>query len=103
MAAVVEQLADKVIVTDDNPRTENAQVIVADILQGFERVDDVQVIADRASAIEWVVRSAAEGDVVLVAGKGHEEMQIIAGEQRPFSDVREVERSLALRQHGGAS
>jgi UDP-N-acetylmuramoyl-L-alanyl-D-glutamate--2,6-diaminopimelate ligase len=103
MAAVAEQLADKVIVTDDNPRSENAQVIVADILQGFKRVDDVQVIADRASAIESVVLSAAEGDVVLVAGKGHEEVQIVADEQLPFSDAHEVERALALRKRGGAS
>jgi len=101
MAAVAEQLADKVIVTDDNPRTENAQVIVADILQGFSRVDDVLVIADRASAIEKAILCAAENDVVLIAGKGHEEVQIVGDARLPFSDVHEVERVLALRKSGG--
>jgi UDP-N-acetylmuramoyl-L-alanyl-D-glutamate--2,6-diaminopimelate ligase len=101
MATAAEQLADKVIVTDDNPRTENAQVIVADILQGFKRVDDVLVIADRAKAIEAAIFSAAEDDVVLIAGKGHEEVQIIGDERLPFSDTHEVERVLALRKSGG--
>ena len=101
MAAAAEQLADKVIVTDDNPRTENAQVIVADILQGFTRVDDVLVIADRASAIEKAILSAAEDDVVLIAGKGHEEVQIVGDERLPFSDAHEVERVLALRKSTG--
>jgi len=101
MAAAAEQLADKVIVTDDNPRTENAQVIVADILQGFTRMDDVLVIADRASAIEKAILSAAENDVVLVAGKGHEEVQIVGDEHLPFSDAYEVERALALRVSDG--
>jgi len=101
MAAAVEQLADKIIVTDDNPRTENAQVIVADILQGFTRVDDVLVIADRASAIEKAILCAAEDDVVLIAGKGHEEVQIIGDERLPFSDADEVERVLALRKSAG--
>lgn len=97
MATAAEQLADKVIVTDDNPRTENAQVIVADILQGFARVDDVLVIANRAKAIEDAIVSAAEDDVVLIAGKGHEEVQIIGDERLPFSDTEEVERVLAMR------
>jgi UDP-N-acetylmuramoyl-L-alanyl-D-glutamate--2,6-diaminopimelate ligase len=100
MAAAAEQLADKVIVTTDNPRTENAQVIVADILQGFERMDDVLVIADRAQAIQEAVLSAAEDDVVLIAGKGHEEVQIIGNERLPFSDTEEVERVLMLRASG---
>ncbi|NOX92676.1 MAG: UDP-N-acetylmuramoyl-L-alanyl-D-glutamate--2,6-diaminopimelate ligase [Gammaproteobacteria bacterium] len=101
MAAAAEQLADKVIVTDDNPRTENAQVIVADILQGFSRVDDVLVIADRASAIEKAILSAAEDDVVLIAGKGHEDVQIVGDERLPFNDAHEVERVLALRKSAG--
>ena len=97
MAAAAEQLADKVVVTNDNPRTENAQVIIADILQGFARMDDVLVIADRAKAIEEAVFSAAEDDVVLIAGKGHEAVQIVGDQRLPFSDTEEVERVLALR------
>jgi UDP-N-acetylmuramoyl-L-alanyl-D-glutamate--2,6-diaminopimelate ligase len=101
MAAAAEKLADKVIVTDDNPRTENAQVIVSDILRGFARMDDVLVIGDRAKAIEEAIFSAADDDVVLIAGKGHEEVQIVGEERLPFSDASEVERVLAMRSSGG--
>jgi UDP-N-acetylmuramoyl-L-alanyl-D-glutamate--2,6-diaminopimelate ligase len=95
MAAVAERLADHVMVTDDNPRTENAEVIVADILNGFSNVDMVTVIADRAQAISKAVSSAAPGDVVLVAGKGHEEFQLVGEDCLPFSDALEVDRALA--------
>jgi UDP-N-acetylmuramoyl-L-alanyl-D-glutamate--2,6-diaminopimelate ligase len=103
MAAVAERLADEVIVSDDNPRNENAQVIIADILQGFHSVDDVQVIADRDKAIETAVLAAGKNDVVLVAGKGHEEVQIIGDQRLPFSDAYEVEKALALRKSRGGS
>ncbi|HFE31723.1 MAG TPA: UDP-N-acetylmuramoyl-L-alanyl-D-glutamate--2,6-diaminopimelate ligase, partial [Gammaproteobacteria bacterium] len=101
MAAAAELLADNVIVTDDNPRTEDAQVIIADILQGFQRVDDVLVIADRAEAIEEAILGAAPDDVVLIAGKGHEDVQIVGEERLPFSDAMEVEQALTQRQGGG--
>ena len=97
MAAVAERLADQVVVCDDNPRTENSQVIIADILQGFNNVDDVLVIADRDKAIESVVLAAAKDDVVLVAGKGHEKVQIVGDQRLPFNDAEEVEKSLAQR------
>ena len=103
MAAIAERLADRVVVTDDNPRTENPQVIISDILRGFSQMDDVLVIADRDRAIEEVVLSAARNDVVLVAGKGHEEVQIIGEQRLPFSDAIEVEKVLALRKSQGAS
>jgi UDP-N-acetylmuramoyl-L-alanyl-D-glutamate--2,6-diaminopimelate ligase len=103
MAAVAERLADEVIVSDDNPRTENAQVIIADILQGFNNVDDVKVIPDRDKAIEAAVLAAGKNDVVLVAGKGHEEVQIIGDQRLPFSDACEVEKALALRKSRGGS
>jgi len=95
MAGVAERLADHVIVTDDNPRTENAEVIVADILNGFSNVDMVTVIADRAQAISKAVSSAVPGDIVLVAGKGHEEFQLVGEDYLPFSDALEVERALS--------
>lgn len=103
MAAVAERLADQVIVSDDNPRTENSQVIIADTLQGFAAVDDVWVIPERGKAIESVVLAAAKGDVVLVAGKGHEEVQIIGDQRLPFNDGKEVEKALALRKARGGS
>jgi UDP-N-acetylmuramoyl-L-alanyl-D-glutamate--2,6-diaminopimelate ligase len=97
MAAVAERLADRVMVTDDNPRSENSDVIIADILQGFADMDAVTVIADRAQAIAEVVAEAGVEDVVLVAGKGHENYQIVGDERRPFSDTEEVQSALAAR------
>ena len=95
MANIAERFADHVIVTDDNPRTENAEVIVADILTGFSDVDVVDVMPDRAQAISEAILSATPGDVVLVAGKGHEEYQLVGEDCLPFSDVQEVERALS--------
>jgi UDP-N-acetylmuramoyl-L-alanyl-D-glutamate--2,6-diaminopimelate ligase len=97
MAALAERLADHVIVSDDNPRSESSELIIADILQGFERVDEVSVIAARDKAIESVVLAAGNNDVVLIAGKGHEKTQIVTEQKRPFNDGDEVMRSLALR------
>ncbi len=97
MARVAEQLADRVIVTSDNSRSEAPDIIVADILNGLERMDDVAVIPDRAAAIDQAVSAASPGDVVLVAGKGHEQFQWVGDEKRPFNDVTEVQRALAER------
>ena len=87
--------ADRVIVTDDNPRTEDPQQIIADILLGVGSLDRLQVVPERAAAIERAIRLASAGDAVLIAGKGHETVQITGATRRPFSDV-EVAR-LALR------
>ena len=97
MAAVAERLADRVIISDDNPRNENSQVIIADILQGFKHANDVLVIPDRAKAIESLILEVEESDVVLIAGKGHEEVQIVGDQRLPFNDGKEVEKALALR------
>lgn len=86
MGAVAERLADLVIVTDDNPRGENGDVIVADILSGMKRLEGVSIERDRAAAIERALRDAGAGDVVLIAGKGHEDYQLLATERRAFSD-----------------
>ena len=72
--------------TDDNPRTEDGSVIVADILSGFADPARATVERDRAKAIAQTLTQAAPGDVVLVAGKGHEDYQIVGTERRPFSD-----------------
>jgi UDP-N-acetylmuramoyl-L-alanyl-D-glutamate--2,6-diaminopimelate ligase len=87
MAAIAEQLADGVVVTDDNPRGEDGDVIVAHILAGFAHPQSVRVQRDRAKAIAWALREACAGDVVLIAGKGHEPYQEIAGRKLPFDDV----------------
>lgn len=86
MGRIAERLADVVIVTDDNPRTEDGDAIVAGILAGFTEPQRVVIERDRALAIERAVASAHAGDVVLVAGKGHEDYQIVGIETRHFSD-----------------
>lgn len=97
MARAAEQAADAVIVTDDNPRSESPEVIVADIFSGFTHADAVVAISDRADAIAYAIDHAGAGDVVLVAGKGHEDYQL-KGEQRlPFSDAEQVRAALQER------
>jgi UDP-N-acetylmuramoyl-L-alanyl-D-glutamate--2,6-diaminopimelate ligase len=87
MAALAEQKADVVIVTDDNPRAENGDLIVADIRRGFTRPDAARVERDRALAITMAIRMASANDVVLIAGKGHEPYQEIDGVKHPFDDL----------------
>jgi UDP-N-acetylmuramoyl-L-alanyl-D-glutamate--2,6-diaminopimelate ligase len=91
MGALAEQYADHVIVTSDNPRTEPPEQILDDIRDGMTHPESAAWIVDRAAAIEAAAHRAAAGDVVLVAGKGHETYQVIGDEKRPFDD-REVVR-----------
>jgi UDP-N-acetylmuramyl-tripeptide synthetase len=86
MAAVAEKNADRVVVTSDNPRSEKPEAIISQILLGLSHRDSVEVQADRARAIAETVATAGSGDVILVAGKGHEDYQEIAGVKHPFSD-----------------
>ena len=93
MGRIAEELADKVIVTSDNPRSEDPQQIITDILAGFKSVNNVIVEPDRELAIKEAYKLANENDVVLVAGKGHEDYQILADETIHFDDrekVREI-------------
>lgn len=101
MAKVAEELADVVMVTDDNPRSENPDTITGQIVAGLARPDRVQVIHDRADAIHRAIRMAGEGDIVLIAGKGHETFQEAAGQRMPFSDVEQVRHALSL--NGGVA
>lgn len=94
MGRIAEQLADRVVVTDDNPRFEAGEAIIEDIVAGMRTRPTV--IRDRAEAIAYAVRSAAANDVVLIAGKGHEDYQEIAGERRPYSDRDTVRAVLGL-------
>ncbi len=93
MAAIAERLADRVVVTDDNPRREDGDAIVTGILSGFADSSRVVVQRDRARAIALAIAEAGADDVVLVAGKGHEPYQEIDGIRHPFDDT-EVARDL---------
>jgi UDP-N-acetylmuramoyl-L-alanyl-D-glutamate--2,6-diaminopimelate ligase len=97
MAAIAEALADRVIVTDDNPRGEDGDAIVAQIVAGFARRDAILVQRDRAEAIALALREAQAGDVVLIAGKGHEPYQEIAGIKHPFDDLAVARKALEAR------
>jgi UDP-N-acetylmuramoyl-L-alanyl-D-glutamate--2,6-diaminopimelate ligase len=97
MGAIAERLADEVVLTSDNPRHEAPSFILSQILAGVVGHDEVAVIEDRAAAIEHAVSRAAPADVVLVAGKGHEDYQEIGGMRRPFSDVEQARAALARR------
>ncbi|WP_339859670.1 UDP-N-acetylmuramoyl-L-alanyl-D-glutamate--2,6-diaminopimelate ligase [Pseudohongiella acticola] len=97
MAEVAEELADFVVLTDDNPRNENPDDIIRQILLGFDQRDSVHVERDRASAIAYAISSAAPGDIVLVAGKGHESYQDICGQRMAFSDIAQVRLALQKR------
>jgi UDP-N-acetylmuramoyl-L-alanyl-D-glutamate--2,6-diaminopimelate ligase len=93
----IAELAQHVVVTSDNPRTENPGAIIQDILKGMSSgmSDGPQVIEDRASAILFAIKHAGKNDVVLLAGKGHETYQDIAGKKWPFSDEEHALLALA--------
>jgi UDP-N-acetylmuramoyl-L-alanyl-D-glutamate--2,6-diaminopimelate ligase len=86
MARAAEATADIVVVTSDNPRTEDAQRIIGDVVAGFRRPGSVMVEPNRRAAIEHILSLAEPGDCVLIAGKGHEHYQIIGTERLPFDD-----------------
>ena len=97
MAQIAEAEADVVIVTDDNPRGEDGDAIVADILAGFAAPQAVSVERDRAAAIARAIGQAGANDIVLVAGKGHEPCQEVAGVKHPFDDTDVARRALEAR------
>jgi UDP-N-acetylmuramoyl-L-alanyl-D-glutamate--2,6-diaminopimelate ligase len=91
MGEIATQLADMVIVTDDNPRSENPAHIRADILKAAPNASE---IADRRAAIQTAVKSLEKGDVLVIAGKGHEQGQIFADRTEPFDDVKESTKAI---------
>jgi UDP-N-acetylmuramoyl-L-alanyl-D-glutamate--2,6-diaminopimelate ligase len=97
MGAIAERLADVVIVTDDNPRGEDGDAILAQILAGMRTPDHATVERDRARAIGLAIAQADTGDVVLIAGKGHETYQEYAGTKRPFDDLAVARATLEAR------
>jgi UDP-N-acetylmuramoyl-L-alanyl-D-glutamate--2,6-diaminopimelate ligase len=98
MGAIASRLADKVVVTSDNPRGEDAEAIIAQIIVGtLDSTASIERVAGRDTAIAGAIAEAAENDTVLIAGKGHEEYQEIAGVQHPFSDLDHARTALAAR------
>jgi UDP-N-acetylmuramoyl-L-alanyl-D-glutamate--2,6-diaminopimelate ligase len=90
MARIAEQYADRIVVTDDNPRHEPPARIVADIMQGFSDPTRIIIQHDRSQAIEYVIQCAVAGDCIVIAGKGAETWQQIGDEKIAFSDVEKV-------------
>jgi len=99
MGALAERLADRVILTDDNPRGEDGVCIIADILSGFRAPERALVERRRAAAIRAAVAGSGPGDLVAVCGKGHENYQLVGDLRLPFSDGEQLR--LALREAAG--
>ncbi len=97
MGEVASRLADHVVLTSDNPRSENPESILADIRSGIKSSAAPDTFIDRQSAIAFAIDSAEENDLVLIAGKGHEDYQIIGSEKRPFCDYLVAKDCLAHR------
>lgn len=98
MGEIAEALADKVIIADDNPRNEEGDEIVQHILSGMNRPENAMIQRDREKAIAYAVKNAEPGDVVLVAGKGHETYQDVGGSRLIFSDANQVRLALQARE-----
>lgn len=97
MALAAERAADRIVLTSDNPRDEDPQAIIDEVRAGFARPEAVIVETERAAAIARALSLAAAPDVVLIAGKGHEDEQEIAGVRHPFSDQQQARAALARR------
>ena len=103
MAAVAEREADVVVLTSDNPRSEDPQAILTQMVAGLRQPAQVAVLPERAQAIAHAVAQAMPQDVVLIAGKGHEDYQEIGGVRHPFSDVQHAAQALAARARGASA
>lgn len=97
MGAIAERLADRLYVTSDNPRSEEPKQIIADILAGLSRMQNVQVEEDREKSIEQAIQEAAVEDVIVIAGKGHETYQLIKDKVLDFDDRQKVRQGLTKR------
>lgn len=107
MARAAAEFGDLIVVTSDNPRSEDPRAIIDDILTGFDQNTRrrVSVEPDRRDAIQFAVAAAREGDVVLIAGKGHEDYQVVGSERLPFDDIavaRAAAAGAARAEQGGS-
>lgn len=102
MGKIAERLADQIILTDDNPRTEDGDLIIAEIQLGMTTDCAVQTVRCRRSAIQRAIVDASNADIVLVAGKGHEQHQIIGDKALPFDDIAVATEILNARVTGAA-
>lgn len=96
MGEIAAREADEIIVTDDNPRHEDPDAIIRDIRSGISQQQLVHIERNRAQAITQAITSAEAGDVVLIAGKGHEDYQLVGDERRHFSDIEQVQQVLGV-------
>lgn len=103
MGAIAQRLAQHVVVTSDNPRDESPAAIIAAVVAGMAAAPAPQVIEDRRAAIAWAIGQAQPNDVVLIAGKGHEDYQEVAGVRHPFDDAVEAHAALQARAGSGAA
>jgi UDP-N-acetylmuramoyl-L-alanyl-D-glutamate--2,6-diaminopimelate ligase len=101
MGSLAETLADRIVVTSDNPRTEEPEAIMNDIRRGMSHPNRATWIADREDAIRHAATHAAPGDVVLIAGKGHETYQVVGTRRRPFDDRKIARTYFGERERGG--
>ena len=97
MGEIAEAFADHIIIADDNPRNEEGDAIVQHILSGMKKPEEAIVERDREKAIAYAISNAQSGDVVLVAGKGHETYQDIGGNKLIFSDANQLRLALQAR------
>jgi UDP-N-acetylmuramoyl-L-alanyl-D-glutamate--2,6-diaminopimelate ligase len=100
MGEAAENSADRIVITSDNSRSEDPQQIIDGIVAGLRQPGRATIIEDRAAAIAWVIEQAVDNDVVLLAGKGHEEYQETSGVRTPFSDCALAAAALAAREAG---
>lgn len=97
MGKMADRGADRLVITNDNPRFEDPSKIIDAIFRGVTRADQATIIEDRAAAIAWAIAEAGADDVVLIAGKGHEDYQLVGTERRDFSDYAAAEGNLKKR------
>ena len=97
MGEIATRLGDKIIITSDNSRSEEPSAIIDDILAGIHKESNYTVIVDRREAIAYAVKNAADGEIILIAGKGHENYEIKKDGKHPFSEKDEVAKALAER------
>jgi UDP-N-acetylmuramoyl-L-alanyl-D-glutamate--2,6-diaminopimelate ligase len=97
MGEIATRLAERVIITSDNSRSEDPEAIINDIMAGVHSDKDITVFVDRREAIAYAVATAQEQEIILIAGKGHENYEITKDGKHPFSEKDEVTKALRAR------